>query len=139
MLSAVLVVVSCEPTHKHEKGKENDVEDGVKQRVVIEFLTKEKTSMDEIQNRLRSIYGEKTVDVNQVASPDEREAWILEKRLKERIVIQFLTSEQVYVKDIYERLSNVYGECTPYSSVQRWAKQFKDGRTSVANKPRSRF
>lgn len=137
-LTSVLVLING-VNHDITAPKRNkmfDVDDHVKQRVVIQFLSEEKSSMDEIQNRLKSIYGEDVVDVNQVASPDERQAWTLDRRLKERIIIQFLTAEKVCATEIFERLKNVYGDCIPPSTVQRWAKQFRDGRTSVGNKQR---
>lgn len=138
MLSVVLVRINgvSQDITVPRRNKMFDVDDHVKQRVVIQFLSEEKSSMDEIKNRLQSIYGEDVVDVNQIASPDERQAWTLDKRLKERIIIQFLTAEKVCATEIFERLKNVYGDCIPSSTVQRWAKQFRDGRTSVGNKQR---
>lgn len=138
ILCSVLVLINgfSQVTTAPIKNKLLDVDDHVKQRVVIQFLSDEKSSIDEIKNRLKSIYGEDVVDVNQVAGPDERQAWTLDKRLRQRIVIQFLTAEKVCATEIFERLKNVYGDCIPSSSVQRWAKQFRDGRTSVGNKQR---
>jgi transposase len=38
---------------------------------------------------------------------------------------------------IYERLRGVYGDvCMGASSVRRWVKCFKDGKTDIADQPR---
>ncbi|XP_071086511.1 histone-lysine N-methyltransferase SETMAR-like [Haliotis cracherodii] len=55
-----------------------------------------------------------------------------------RAVIKFLTKEGVNARTIHERMVNVYSEDAPqYSTVAKWAAEFKRGRTSLEDDPRS--
>jgi transposase len=55
----------------------------------------------------------------------------------ERCVIEFLVKEGNSSGVIYERLRGVYGDaCMCAGSVRRWVKQFKDGKTDIADEPR---
>ncbi|XP_031622603.1 protein GVQW3-like [Contarinia nasturtii] len=59
-------------------------------------------------------------------------------KIEYRAVIKFLTKESVAPKDINDRLRAVYGERAPsYATVKLWAKQFKLGRESLEDDPRS--
>jgi hypothetical protein len=49
-------------------------------------------------------------------------------KLEHRAVIKFLILEQVQAKEIFERMSAVYGtEYPSYATVKRWAAEFKRG------------
>ncbi|XP_031632453.1 histone-lysine N-methyltransferase SETMAR-like [Contarinia nasturtii] len=59
-------------------------------------------------------------------------------KIEYRAMIKFLTKEGVAPKDIDNRLRAVYGERAPsYATVKLWAKQFKWGRESLEDDPRS--
>jgi len=59
-------------------------------------------------------------------------------RSEYRAAIKFLTLEKQPANNIYERLVNVYGDSAPsYSTVTRWAAEFKRGRTSLADDTRA--
>uniref|UniRef100_A0A1B6HBG6 Mos1 transposase HTH domain-containing protein n=1 Tax=Homalodisca liturata TaxID=320908 RepID=A0A1B6HBG6_9HEMI len=120
-----------------KKTKLKDVDVGVKQRVVIHFLTKEKVLPDEIERRLKDVFGNETRDLKDVAGSEERLSWTLDPRLQERVVIQFLTAEGAGPKEVFERLRAVFGKSLPLSTIQRWSRQFKAGRTSVGDLPRN--
>jgi transposase len=56
-----------------------------------------------------------------------------------RAVIKFLTLEGKPPKEIHERMMNVYRElCPAYSTVKKWAKEYKHGRESLQDNPSSR-
>jgi transposase len=56
-----------------------------------------------------------------------------------RAVIKFLTLEQKSPKKIHERMMNVYRElCPAYATVKKWSKEYKHGRESLQDDPRSR-
>jgi len=60
-------------------------------------------------------------------------------RSEYRAVINFLTLEKQLANNIYERLVNVYGDSAPsYSTVTRWAAEFKRGRTSLEDDIRAK-
>ena len=55
---------------------------------------------------------------------------------RQRAVIEFLTKEEIPGADIHHRLQRVYGDvCMGASSVRWWVKYFKDGNTSIQDKP----
>ena len=55
-----------------------------------------------------------------------------------RAVIKFLCKESRAVKKIYDRLCAVYGDCAPsYSTLTRWSNEFRCGRESLEDDPRS--
>lgn len=62
----------------------------------------------------------------------------MNSKQKQRAVIEFLTKEGCRPSDIHRRLQNVYGDDTiDKSNVHRWMKKFKEGETSIEDKPRS--
>ena len=57
---------------------------------------------------------------------------------RQRAVIEFLTKEEIPAADIHHRLQRVYADvCMGASSVRWWVKHFKNGNTSIQDKPRS--
>lgn len=59
-------------------------------------------------------------------------------KLEYRSVIKFLTKEGVSPTDIKKRLDAVYGDTSPsFSTVKEWSKQFRLGRESIDDEPRS--
>ena len=55
-----------------------------------------------------------------------------------RAVIKFLYQEENGGQEIYDRLKDVYGEGAPsYSTVKFWVAEFKRGRESIDDAPRS--
>ena len=55
-----------------------------------------------------------------------------------RAVIKFLTKEGTHAKEIHKRITGVYGDSSPtYSTVAKWAGEFKRGCRSLADDPRS--
>ena len=57
---------------------------------------------------------------------------------RQRAVIEFLVKEETPAADIHHRLQCVYGDvCMGASSVRLWVKHFKEGNTSIQDKPRS--
>jgi len=49
-------------------------------------------------------------------------------RLKQRAVIEFLTTEKVPPFEIHRRMQAVYGDqCVDVSTVRHWVRGFKDG------------
>ena len=58
--------------------------------------------------------------------------------LRQRAVIEFLVIEEIPAADIHHRLQCVYGGvCMGASGVRWWVKHFKDGNTSIQDKPLS--
>jgi len=59
-------------------------------------------------------------------------------KIRYRAVMEFLTLENVPPQQIHNRMTVVYGECAPsYASVKRWAAEFRQGRSSLEDDPRS--
>ena len=59
-------------------------------------------------------------------------------KIRYRAVIEFLTLENVQPQQIHNRMIVVYGENAPsYATVKRWAAEFRRGRTSLEDDPRS--
>ena len=49
---------------------------------------------------------------------------------RRRAVIEFLVKEEIPAAEIHQRLKCAYGSvCMGASSVRRWVKHFKDGKT----------
>ena len=54
---------------------------------------------------------------------------------RQRAVIEFLVKEEIPAAEIHQRLQRAYGSvCTGTSSVRRWMKHFKDGKTEAIQK-----
>ena len=54
---------------------------------------------------------------------------------RQRAVIEFLVKEEILVAEIHQRLQRAYGSvCMVASSVRRWVKHFKDGKTEALRK-----
>ena len=54
---------------------------------------------------------------------------------RQRAVIEFLVKEEIPAAEIHQRLQRAYGSvCMGASSVRRWAKRFKDGKTEAIQK-----
>lgn len=59
-------------------------------------------------------------------------------KIEHRAVIKFLTKEGNTPKEILDRMTAVYGECSPsYKTIKFWSKQFKWGRNSLEDDPRT--
>ena len=57
---------------------------------------------------------------------------------RQRAVIEFLVEEEIPAAEFHQRLQRAYGSlCMGASSVRRWVKHFKDGKTSIQDQPRS--
>ena len=54
---------------------------------------------------------------------------------RQRAVIEFLVKEEIPAAEIHHRLQRAYGSaCMGASSVRRWVKHFKDGKTEAIQK-----
>ena len=54
---------------------------------------------------------------------------------RQRAVIEFLVREEIPAAEIHQRLQRAYGSvCIGTSSVRRWVKHFKDGKTEAIQK-----
>ena len=55
-----------------------------------------------------------------------------------RAVIKFLTEEDAKAKEIHRCMADVYGDSSPkYSTVAKWSAEFKRGRDSLEDDPRT--
>src|SRR4051812_43853416 len=60
------------------------------------------------------------------------------KKIRYRAVIEFLTLENIQPQQIHNRMIVVYGEDVPsYATVKRWTAEFRRGRKSLEDEPRS--
>ena len=60
------------------------------------------------------------------------------ENIKHRAVIEFLTEEDQRPKDIHERMVRIYGDTAPsYTTVKKWSAEFRRGRQSLEDDPRS--
>ena len=54
---------------------------------------------------------------------------------RQRAVIRLLVKEEIPAAEIHQRLQRAYGSvCMGASSVRRWVKHFKDGKTEAIQK-----
>ena len=54
---------------------------------------------------------------------------------RQRAVIEFLVKDEIPAAEIHQRLQRAYGSvCMGTSSVRRWVKHFKDGKTETIQK-----
>ena len=59
--------------------------------------------------------------------------------VQQRIIIKFLTAEDINPSEIHTRLYSQFGEkCLSRTRVFEWAKEFRDGRDRVENEPHPR-
>lgn len=123
---------------KRGHNKMADVDVDTKQRMVVEFLTAEEVSPEEIHARLKLVYESDAVDLACVRSwahrPGESDMGFI-GRIVHRAVIQFLTAEGERPLEISQRLANVY-HTVPYSrcTVWRWAKRYMAGDPAVGDR-----
>ena len=55
---------------------------------------------------------------------------------RQRAVIEFPVKEEIPAAEIHQRLQRAYGSvCMGASSVRRWVKHFKHGKTEAIQKP----
>jgi transposase len=50
-------------------------------------------------------------------------------------VIKFFVKEGLMPKEIHLKFINVYGDSTSFSTIKKWAAEFKCGRTSLEDDP----
>ena len=59
-------------------------------------------------------------------------------KIKFRAVIEFLTLENNAPSDIYDRMVKIYqDQCPSYATIKRWSAEFRRGRKSLEDDPRS--
>ena len=57
-------------------------------------------------------------------------------KIEYRAVIKFFVKEGLTPNEIYSKFIKVYGDSSPsYSTIKKWAAQFKRGRTSLEDDP----
>lgn len=60
------------------------------------------------------------------------------ENIEYRAVIKYLLKKHISAKEIHDDMVNTLGECAPsYATICRWVNEFKRGRTSVEDDPRS--
>ena len=58
-------------------------------------------------------------------------------KIKYRAVIKFFVKEGLTPNEIHSKFIKVYGVCsTSFSTIKKWAAEFKRGRTSLEDDPR---
>ena len=58
-------------------------------------------------------------------------------RIEYRVVIKFFVKEGLMPKEIHSKFIKVYGDSSPsFSTIKKWAAEFKHGRTSLEVDPR---
>jgi histone-lysine N-methyltransferase SETMAR len=58
-------------------------------------------------------------------------------KIEYHAVIKFFVKEGVMSKEIHSKFIKVYGESSPsFSTIKKWAAEFKRGRTSLEDDPR---
>jgi transposase len=58
-------------------------------------------------------------------------------KIKYRAVIKFFVKEGLTPNEIYSKFIKVYGDSSPsFSTIKKWAAEFKRGRTSLEDGPR---
>lgn len=137
---SIFTVLSSTEVDGRTRGhnKMADVDGDTKQRMVVEFLTAEEISPEEIHARLKHVYESEAVDLACVRSwarrPGESDMGF-RGRIVHRAVIQFLTAEGERPLEISQRLGRVY-HTVPYSrcTVWRWAKRYLAGDSAVGDR-----
>ncbi|KAG8261151.1 hypothetical protein J6590_080748 [Homalodisca vitripennis] len=138
--SSEIRLASTAKERKRGFNKMGDVDTDTKQRIVVEFLTGEGVSPEDIKRRLKVVYGNQTVDGDRVrrwAKKPGHSEFRLGGRLMQRSVIQFLTAEGERPLEIVERIRAVY-RTLPYSrcTVWRWATRYRQGDKGVGDRLR---
>jgi histone-lysine N-methyltransferase SETMAR len=60
-------------------------------------------------------------------------------KIEYRAVIQFFVKEGLTPNEIHSKFITVYGDSSPsFSTIKKWAAEFKRGRTSLEDDPRDR-
>jgi hypothetical protein len=63
---------------------------------------------------------------------------VIDTYMKQRMVNEFPTSEEVSLLEIHRHLNSVYGEHTVrMSTVRHWVRHFKSGETQMRDKAQS--
>jgi len=58
-------------------------------------------------------------------------------KIEYRALIKFFVKEGLTPNEIYSKFINVYGDSSPsFSTIKKWAAEFKRGRTSLEDDPR---
>ena len=58
-------------------------------------------------------------------------------KIEYRVVIKFFAKEGLMPKQIHSKFIKVYGDSFPsFSTIKKWAFEFKHGRTSLEDDPR---
>jgi transposase len=58
-------------------------------------------------------------------------------KIEYRVIIKFFVKEGLTPNEIHSKFINVYGDTSPsFSTIKKWAAEFKHGRTSLEGDPR---